>query len=81
MADINNQAEGPQAPPKGCVWKRADRLEAGDKCLTEDGRFRTIRMIDTAKWIKTADGYCVWIYWRGGGDEVAGKSAEFAVKA
>ena len=66
--------------PKGCAWRRADKLEVGDKVFTENGSFRTIRRLDIARWIKTADGYCVWIYWRGGGDEVAGKATEFAVK-
>lgn len=81
MDEVTNGGGEDQPPPQGCIWKRADKLKPGDQVFTEDGKFRRINHLDTAKWIKTSEGYCVWVFYQGGGDEVAGKSSEFAVKA
>lgn len=66
-----------QAPPKGCIWRKASDLTSGDRVMTDNGTFRQVHHTERAN----AEGPCVWIFWKGGGDEVAGKSDEFAVEA
>lgn len=80
---MSEQPEAPEpALPAGCVWKKAVDLKPWDQVATEDGGFSAVDHIERANWIKTSEGSCVWIFYRNSrGDQIAGKSDEFAVKA
>ncbi len=78
--------EDETALPPGCVWRKAADLRGGDKvCMgMADGSFESWTVSHTEKctWARTTEGPALTIVFRNPkGDQIAGRSDEFAILA